>query len=297
VIMDFGIAKLRQVSSHRPLTGLVARPLTGPDARVGTPEYMSPEQLAADGDVDARSDVWGFCVVLYEVIAGRLPFEGASPLELAAKIIGATPPSLRELGVAGARLSGIVRRGLAKRREDRWGSMHELGIALAQWAADAGMETDAAGVTLTRWSGVVVGSRRRSRVRAARRPAHAAPVATSVPAGPAPPTPPAPAKPRRVLSTALLAGVLGVAGLGLGGWASRPVLAESIRQSRAGSSGTEEIPVAKAERLPPPPPAPQAPLEPAEEPETPPPATPPPAHPQRRPATLPASGVPETPNF
>jgi serine/threonine-protein kinase len=310
VIMDFGIAKLRQESTHRPLTC--------PGALVGTPEYMSPEQLAADCDIDARSDVWGFCVVLYEVIAGRRPFDGASQLELAAAIVGATPKSLCELGVADERLSAIVRRGLAGRPDDRWGSMHELGIALAQWAADAGKETDAAGVTLARWSGVALGPRRRSGGMAASSPAGAASLATSVPAGPvrrtpARPTLRAPAKPRRLRSTALLAGVLGVAGLGLGGWATRPVLAESMAEPRAGSTVTEEVPVATAESLrSPPPAAAQEPVAPSDgergsapsalpsaeaQPETPPRASPPPALPRREPGGLPPSGVPETPNF
>ncbi|MEJ7730254.1 MAG: serine/threonine-protein kinase [Polyangiaceae bacterium] len=152
VIMDFGIAKLREAPTDRPLTAQ--------DALVGTPEYMSPEQLSGDAEVDARSDVWGFCVVLHEVIAGQRPFEGASARELFAAIVTATPPSLHELGSADSCLSDIVQRGLAKDPNDRWSSMRELGAALAQWAVDAGMATDAAGVTLERWTGVLVPPRR-----------------------------------------------------------------------------------------------------------------------------------------
>jgi eukaryotic-like serine/threonine-protein kinase len=227
VIMDFGIAKLRQASSDRPLTGH--------DALVGTPEYMSPEQLAADGDVDARSDVWGFCVLLYEVVAGRRPFEASSSRELFAAIVAATPPSLHEIGAADARLSDIVRRGLAKRREERWASMRELGAALAQWAADAGVATDASGVTLERWSGVAVPSRvptllLTSPIGADDR----TPPATSVHASVAPVVAPNPAaKPRRAPPTALLAATLGVVGLVLGGWASGARPAEGAASVRA----------------------------------------------------------------
>ena len=136
------------MDSHRQARRPTDRRLTCQDALVGTPEYMSPEQLAADADIDARSDVWGFCVLLHEVISGQRPFEAASARELFAAIVAATPPSLEELGFADERLSDIVLRGLAKAREERWGSMRELGAALAQWAADAGITEP----PLSRWS-------------------------------------------------------------------------------------------------------------------------------------------------
>jgi serine/threonine-protein kinase len=312
VLMDFGIAKLRQVSSDRPLTC--------PDALVGTPEYMSPEQLAADSNVDARSDVWGFCVLLYEVIAGRRPFDADSPRELFAAIAVSTPPSLHELGVTDRHLSDIVCRGLAKRPEDRWSSMHELGIALAQWAADAGMATDAAGVTLVRWSGVALRPRRRARAAAAKRVGDAA--AVGAPAGAARPkmAARAPTRPRRPASTGLLAALLALAALGLGGWVALPRPAATPAEPSEGSSDTQteaaptDTPPAPApgelssngapeptdapaslETEPSPAPAsgtprPEAPSAEASD-------APPRPEPGRGAATLRASGVPATPNF
>jgi serine/threonine protein kinase len=78
-LLDFGLAKLteRQGSSSGPEATTIAIVNTEPGAVLGTIAYMSPEQ-AAGREVDARSDIWSLGVVLYEMIAGRVPFEGAS---------------------------------------------------------------------------------------------------------------------------------------------------------------------------------------------------------------------------
>ncbi len=78
-IVDFGIAQFPGESG-----------LTGEGVIIGTPDYMSPEQ--ADGqDVDARSDIYSFGTILYEMVTGRVPFEGASPFSVAMKHRTATP--------------------------------------------------------------------------------------------------------------------------------------------------------------------------------------------------------------
>jgi serine/threonine-protein kinase len=151
VVMDFGIAKLNSTSTDTRLTQ--------ERALVGTPDYMSPEQACADGDIDARSDVWSLCVMLYELIAGDRPFVGESRRELFAAIVTGAPKSLTELGYADEALWTIIERGLAKNREERWSSMRELGAALAEWASGTGLETDASGVSLARWFGGVSRSR------------------------------------------------------------------------------------------------------------------------------------------
>jgi serine/threonine-protein kinase len=151
VVMDFGIAKLNSTSTDTRLTQ--------ERALVGTPDYMSPEQACADGDIDARSDIWSLCVMLYELIAGDRPFVGESRRELFAAIVTGAPKSLAELGYTDEALWKVIERGLAKNRDDRWSSMRELGAALASWASDSGLETDASGVSLARWLGGVSRSR------------------------------------------------------------------------------------------------------------------------------------------
>jgi TolB-like protein/Tfp pilus assembly protein PilF len=87
IVADFGIARAVEVAGGERLTG------TG--LAVGTPEYMSPEQATGQANVDARSDVYALGCVVYEMVSGRAPFEGATPQELLAKHAVDTAPSLR----------------------------------------------------------------------------------------------------------------------------------------------------------------------------------------------------------
>ncbi|MDI1442767.1 serine/threonine-protein kinase [Polyangium sp. 6x1] len=84
-IIDFGVAKVND-----------AEMLTGAGVLMGTPHYMSPEQAGGD-PVDAQSDVWALGVVLYELLAGALPFEGHSTEAVIYKILTATPPRIESL--------------------------------------------------------------------------------------------------------------------------------------------------------------------------------------------------------
>ncbi len=139
-LVDFGIVKVEQREHDGQLTqdGVV----------LGSPDYMSPEQARGQDDVDHRSDVWGLCVVLYEVIAGHPPFKGSNYNALMRQIVEATPPTLRELAVADEQLSAIVARGLSKQRAERFESMGELGRALATWLLSHGVNEDICGTTL-----------------------------------------------------------------------------------------------------------------------------------------------------
>jgi serine/threonine-protein kinase len=94
------------------------------------------------------TDVWSFCVVLYEAVAGRTPFKGANYNALLRQIVEDTPPTLRELAAADDELSAIVARGLSKQPEQRFASMGELGRALAQWLLQHGVTEDICGSTL-----------------------------------------------------------------------------------------------------------------------------------------------------
>jgi CheY-like chemotaxis protein len=124
-VMDFGVARLAERTSSITETGLV----------VGTPAYMSPEQLLTDADLDPRSDLWAVGVVLYECLTGKLPFTAATPVALIAKVLNEEPPTPAELNPeVPETLSALVLELLAKRREDRPGSARELEERLGRLA-------------------------------------------------------------------------------------------------------------------------------------------------------------------
>jgi serine/threonine protein kinase len=126
-VLDFGISKLGGADVPRVTT-------TG--ARLGTPLYVSPEQLVSAKYVDARTDVWALGVILYELLTGTLPFEGATAMAVAAAIqtVEPPPPSARRPGITPA-LDAVVLRALAKDPSKRFGSVAELARALAPYAA------------------------------------------------------------------------------------------------------------------------------------------------------------------
>ncbi|MGB1016906.1 MAG: protein kinase domain-containing protein, partial [Nannocystaceae bacterium] len=109
-LFDFGIAKLvgaEAAGEAKTQTGLI----------FGTPLYMSPEQ-ALGMEVDARSDLYAVGVLLYEMLAGHVPFQSEDPVALIRMQVSAEPPALPER--VPPQLSAIVMRLLAKRREDRF---------------------------------------------------------------------------------------------------------------------------------------------------------------------------------
>ena len=114
-VLDFGIARTEDPG------------LTAPDQSVGTALYMSPEQLRG-GPVDARADVWGLGVVLYEMLAGHRPFGGAYAAAIGYAVLHEDPPPLA--GELPDRLPAVVSRCLAKDPADRYGSMEALAEAL-----------------------------------------------------------------------------------------------------------------------------------------------------------------------
>jgi serine/threonine-protein kinase len=125
-LLDFGIAKLGEDAPEAQ-----GRKLTQAGLILGTPGYMSPEQ-AAGQKADVRSDVYACGVLLYEMLAGRRPFEGDN-LQVLAMHLNATPKSLREI-VGGASIPSevevIVMRALAKQPDERFQSARELRRAL-----------------------------------------------------------------------------------------------------------------------------------------------------------------------
>ncbi|HWZ90706.1 MAG TPA: serine/threonine-protein kinase, partial [Polyangiaceae bacterium] len=123
-VLDFGIA------AGEPSAHSSAR-LTNTETLIGSPAYMSPEQMTASSDVDARSDVWSMGALLYELITGKLPFPGESDLQIFANAMSRPPLPLRAhvTGVPQAAES-VLLRCLAKARENRYQSMNALATAL-----------------------------------------------------------------------------------------------------------------------------------------------------------------------
>ncbi|MBL8679956.1 MAG: serine/threonine protein kinase [Myxococcales bacterium] len=117
-LLDFGISKVGSSTA-------LVRTRTG--TLVGTPSYMSPEQTMGDRALDHRADQWSVAVVLYECLAGRLPFEGGSLPEVVAGVLHGTPTPLAQVdGSVPSALAGAVMRALAKNPADRFASMRSF---------------------------------------------------------------------------------------------------------------------------------------------------------------------------
>src|SRR5436853_4074421 len=87
-VLDFGIAKIQQAEGGRDID------ITAANLVIGTPQYMSPEQCSQTGPIDARSDVYSLGVIVYEMLAGRVPFTGDSPTVIMMKQVQDDPPSV-----------------------------------------------------------------------------------------------------------------------------------------------------------------------------------------------------------
>ena len=127
-VLDFGLAKLIQPVASSVDTEASTQALFHTDAGVvmGTIAYMSPEQ-ARGLEVDARTDIWSLGVVLYEMLAGCLPFTGETKSDLIVSILGTEPQPLASYAPdAPAELVRIVRKALRKDREERYQGVKDL---------------------------------------------------------------------------------------------------------------------------------------------------------------------------
>jgi tRNA A-37 threonylcarbamoyl transferase component Bud32 len=131
-VLDFGLSKIVDVPGGPTLDTR----LTGPHSMLGTPLYMSPEQLSNASDVDHRTDIWSIGAILFQLIAGRPPFEARSLPQLCTLIMHGSPRSLSNLRAdVPAGLESVISRCLAKKLPDRYANVEELARALARFMA------------------------------------------------------------------------------------------------------------------------------------------------------------------
>jgi eukaryotic-like serine/threonine-protein kinase len=145
-LLDFGLAKLR--GPQAAVANLSALPtegsnLTAQGTILGTLQYMAPEQLEGK-EADARTDIFAFGVVVYEMATGKKAFEGMSQASLIAKILETDPPPMSSLQpMTPPSLDRVVKTCLAKDPDDRWHAAKDLCDEL-KWIAEQGQGTQAA---------------------------------------------------------------------------------------------------------------------------------------------------------
>jgi serine/threonine-protein kinase len=146
VVMDFGIARAVEAAGGNQLTQ------TG--MAVGTPLYMSPEQAAAEGDLDGRSDIYALGCVLYEMVAGTPPFTGPSAAVIARHIADHVPsPSIIRETIS-PEFEDIIMCALAKAPADRFRTAGDFGEALKALQTGTGMMPRMSVLTQARRAGV-----------------------------------------------------------------------------------------------------------------------------------------------
>jgi eukaryotic-like serine/threonine-protein kinase len=119
VLLDFGIAKLEGGDREAKVEGEV----------IGTPRYIAPEQILG-GLVDARTDLYSAGIVLFEMIAGRSPYDGKDSAEMMHAHITARPRRLRDLAPVAPDLDYVVGRALSKEPDRRWPSARAFAVVL-----------------------------------------------------------------------------------------------------------------------------------------------------------------------
>jgi Tol biopolymer transport system component len=147
-LLDFGLAKpMAGASMAAAALGSMTmsqqqKPLTAEGTLVGTFQYMAPEQL--DGrEADARSDIFALGCVLYEMAAGKRPFDGRTQASIVAAILAKEPPPISELiPLTPPAFERLVKTCIAKDPDDRWQTAHDVKLQL-KWIAEGG---SAAGV-------------------------------------------------------------------------------------------------------------------------------------------------------
>ncbi len=145
-LLDFGLAKLAvappvssSTATSLPTALQESQPLTTRGTILGTFQYMAPEQLEG-GEADARSDIFSFGCVLYEMLTGQKAFSGKSQASLIGSIMNTDPPPISSIQpTIPPALDRIVKGCLAKEPHDRWHTAHDVMLQL-QWIAEGGSQ-------------------------------------------------------------------------------------------------------------------------------------------------------------
>jgi len=154
-LLDFGLAKsgplLNSTSSVSQLNDNPTehKPLTEQGTILGTFQYMAPEQLEGM-EADARTDIFSFGALLYEMATGRRAFQGKNKTSLIAAIVSSTPAPISELApLTPPALEHVIRKCLAKDPDDRWQSAHDIADQL-RWIGEAGSRAGEAAPVLAK---------------------------------------------------------------------------------------------------------------------------------------------------
>ncbi len=135
LLTDFGLVKILSDNQSEQMR------LTGAGAPVGTPDYMSPEQVIG-GEVDGRADQYSLGVVLFQMLTGTTPFQGETPMQIASQQLHMTPPAPRslrsDLPEAAER---VLLRAMAKRPEERFANAQEFAQAFRVALAEPGYQS------------------------------------------------------------------------------------------------------------------------------------------------------------
>lgn len=126
-LLDFGVAKRTQLADNKTTTGMV----------IGTPHYMSPEQILADREVDARSDLWSLGVVAFQALTGKLPFDGATVGAITLAIHHSTPRVTAHRADLSPAVDEWFAKICAREPDARYASAREAAQALTAAVGDA----------------------------------------------------------------------------------------------------------------------------------------------------------------
>ncbi len=137
-VLDFGISKVTRREDSGATTDDKA--LTNAGAMLGSPLYMSPEQMKASAEVDSRTDIWSLGVILYELVTGRSPFDAKTIPVICASVLSQPPPPL-DLPSAPPGFEKVILRCLEKDAAKRYRDIAHLVRALSPFAPEQGATT------------------------------------------------------------------------------------------------------------------------------------------------------------